>query len=267
MKYSFMSFSTPGLTLQDSLSLAKNLGYTGFEPRIDSKHGHGIEPGLSKDAIAEVRSIVDASGIELCCLASSVKVASRGIHAAELDNARRVIDLCAALDIPRIRVFGGTIDEGCTRTEAIELAAEGLDILSDEIGDSDICLCFETHDDWCDPAHVAAVMQHTRGKHIGVNWDLMHGVLTAHADISESFGLLRPYIRHVHIHGGTRIGGLQFLPIEGNVIDHKKALAELMTIGYDGYLSGEWIGWDDPDYLPRELATMKQYEEELKCSK
>jgi sugar phosphate isomerase/epimerase len=43
MKFSFMSFSTTNLSLDDLLALAKKLGYDGVEPRIDSKHAHGIE--------------------------------------------------------------------------------------------------------------------------------------------------------------------------------------------------------------------------------
>jgi hypothetical protein len=40
----------------------------------------------------------------------------------------------------------------------------------------------------------------------------------------------------------------------------------LLTINYEGYISGEWIGWSDPYevHLPRELATLKQYEKEAK---
>ena len=37
-----------------------------------------------------------------------------------------------------------------------------------------------------------------------------------------------------------------------------------MGSDYQGYLSGEWIGWEPYDvHLPRELATMKGYEREL----
>ena len=36
MKYSFMSFSCPQLTLGELLATAKRFGYEGVEPRIDS---------------------------------------------------------------------------------------------------------------------------------------------------------------------------------------------------------------------------------------
>jgi len=266
MNYAFMSFSCPQLTLGEALDLVRDSGYTGFEPRIDSGHRHGIEPGMTPEKRREALSLAADRQVALCCLATSVQLASRRGLASAMDAARRSIALCVELGIPRMRVFGGPIDEGCTRREAIEQVAGALDALSAEIGSADVCLCLETHDAWCEPQHVAAVMQLCRGRHIGVNWDLMHPLLAAHADMSETFGLLRPYIRHVHIHGGTYAGGLKFLPIEGNVIDHRLALRELSGAGYDGWLSGEWIGWDRPGYLKEELLTMLHYEEALKCT-
>ena len=267
MKYSFMSFSCPKLGLAEALDLVKESGYTGFEPRIDAGHAHGIETDMPAEKRRAARALAQDKQVSLCCLASSVKLAGRKELAGNMDAARRAIELCVDLGIPRIRVFGGAIDEGQTRRAAVEQTARALNDLSREIGDADVCLCMETHDSWCEPEHVAAVMRLCRGRHVGVNWDLMHPVLAAHADISETFGQLRPYIRHVHIHGGTYEGGLKFLPIEGNVIDHRLAVGELMSMDYDGWLSGEWINWDRPGYLTEELMTMRGYEEEFACSR
>ena len=43
LKYAFMTFSTPELSLADCLETASRLGYDGIEPRLDSNHAHGIE--------------------------------------------------------------------------------------------------------------------------------------------------------------------------------------------------------------------------------
>ena len=47
MKYSFMSFSTPTLSLAATLQAARQYGYEGVEPRLDADHAHGIEATLS----------------------------------------------------------------------------------------------------------------------------------------------------------------------------------------------------------------------------
>ena len=264
MNYAFMSFSCPKMALPEALALVKASGYAGFEPRIDSGHAHGIETSMPKAERRRAREIAADAGVTLCCLATSVQLASRRRQSDALDSARRAVELCVDLGIPRMRVFGGPIDEGCTRREAVELTARALDTLSAEIGDADVCLCLETHDFWVEPEYVAQIMRLCRGRHVGVNWDIMHPVLRAYATIQETFGLLRPYIRHVHFHGGTMEGGLAFLPIDDNIIDHKLALRELLSADYDGWLSGEWIDWDCPGYLTRERETMRRYEDELR---
>ena len=67
---------------------------------------------------------------------------------------------------------------------------------------------------------------------------------------------------HVHFHDGTtREGRLDLVPIGQGEIDHRRAVQLLGSSGYDGYLSGEWIGWEPFEtHLPRELKTMRSYE-------
>ena len=43
LKYAFMTFSTPDLTLDEVLAAARRFGYDGVELRISSNHRHGIE--------------------------------------------------------------------------------------------------------------------------------------------------------------------------------------------------------------------------------
>jgi sugar phosphate isomerase/epimerase len=50
------------------------------------------------------------------------------------------------------------------------------------------------------------------------------------------------------------------VPVGEGDIDHKTAVELLERMGYDGYMSGEWINWQPyEEHLPRELATMKTY--------
>ena len=71
LKYAFMSFSCPELTLQQLLELAEKLGYDAVEPRLQSGHGHGIEFDCSPEERAGIRRTFEASPIDLCCIAVS----------------------------------------------------------------------------------------------------------------------------------------------------------------------------------------------------
>jgi len=263
MKYSFMTFSTAELSLAENLEVAKRYGYDGIEPRLDCGHGHGVEVDTSAEQRAGIRKQFEDAGVALACLATSLKYADQAATAEMLEQTHARIDLAGDVGAPAIRVFGGQIPEGVTREQAIDLLVDSLGKVADHAGERGVTLCFETHDDWCTPSHVAAVLARVGHPAIAANWDIMHPVRRCNATIDEAFETLKPWIRHLHLHDGAKDGGL--LPIGEGIIDHRRTIELLMTMeGFAGYLSGEWINWEPFEvHLPRELATLRRYEREL----
>lgn len=263
MKYSFMSFSCPELTLDEMLAMAKEFGYDGIEPRISSNHQHGVEFDTNQHQRKEIKQKALDIGIAIGCVATSCRYADPKNSLDMVNDTEKAVDLAADIGSSRIRVFGGKIGDGLDRTDAVELVAESLLSIADYASKRGVSICVETHDDWCNPIDVAAVMEKADHSAIAVNWDIMHPVRRGYATIEESFESLKPWIQHLHIHDGSAQKSL--LPIGEGDIDHKSAIERLSTIAFDGYLSGEWIGWDDPyrNYLPRELQTLKRYQSEL----
>ena len=86
--------------------------------------------------------------------------------------------------------------------------------------------------------------------------------------VANSYEALKPWIRHLHVHDGVdESNNLILKPIGEGAIDHRAAVAMLKADRYDGFLSGEWIGWEPyQTHLPRELATLKRYEKEIEQS-
>jgi sugar phosphate isomerase/epimerase len=98
---------------------------------------------------------------------------------------------------------------------------------------------------------------------VQVNWDIMHPVRVAGVTMTAAFEVLKGWIRHAHFHDGVTLadGTLTMTPVGEGDIDHKTALMLLEGMGFDGYMSGEWINWEPYEkHLPRELAAMKAYE-------
>lgn len=263
MKYSFMSFSTPALSFAEMIEVARRYGYEGIEPRLDSGHGHGIEVATTALQREAIRNEMAGNDIRLACLATSISYADPAKSDQMIAHTIERIDLAGDLNVPVIRVFGGKIPEGVTREEAIDLLVRSLSQVADHAGERNVMVCIETHDDWCDPAHIAAVLGRVNHPAIAANWDIMHPVRAGGATMDSAFEALKPWIRHLHIHDGSKSApGL--LPIGDGEIDHHRALELLKTINYDCFISGEWIGWEPYDvHLPRELAMMKKYEREL----
>ncbi len=274
MKYSFMSFSCPELDFSALCEKAQELGYDGIELRLDSKHAHGVEIGCGDEFLAQVKSIAGQNSVEICAIASGCSFANEEITVNETDKAKKIIDLAEKLSVKVIRVFGGRFPETLIREQAIKNVSSALLCLSDYIGARDIKICMETHDSWCNPVDAAAVMKIVNRENIGINWDIMHPVLSGKREMREAFELLKPWIAHVHFHDGAfregvvrdgvyTPGNLYFTPVGTGEVDHKTALECLKSIDYQGFLSGEWIDWNEPDYLRRELETMKKLEKSL----
>lgn len=261
MKYSFMSFSCPQLTLGELLATAERFGYDGVEPRIDSQHQHGVEIAASAVQRKEIKKQVASGSVAFAGIATSCVFANPEITKQNVDYTLKCIDLAADVGAGRIRVFGGSLAKDQNREDAIRIVADALRAVADHARGCGVTVCMETHDSWCLPEDVAAVMQRVNHPAIAVNWDIMHPVRVCKVTMDQAFKTLKPWIRHLHIHDGT-LGSTQLVPIGNGCIDHKRAIELLLTIPYEGYLSGEWINWSDPYevHLPRELAIMKSYE-------
>jgi len=262
MKYAFMTFSCPELTLEQALATAREYGYDGIEPRGEANQKHGVEPTTSAAEREAIKRTAEESGIALCCIATSCRYANPETSDDAVGRTRQFIDLAGDVGVPRLRVFGGPIGEGLDREQATELVVKCLASVADQAVEREVALCMETHDDWCDPQHVAEVMRRINHPGIAVNWDIMHPVRTTGATMAEAYETLKPWIKHVHFHDGVMEDESNTLRLIGEgIIDHRAAVKLLMADGYQDYLSGEWINWTPyQEHLPAELATMKSYE-------
>ncbi len=97
----------------------------------------------------------------------------------QVEETLRSIDLAGDLGAPVVRVFGGRIPEGVSRRQAIEGVAAALRTIGDQAAARAVTVCLETHDDWCDPDHVAEAVRQAEHNAIAVNWDVLHGVRVA----------------------------------------------------------------------------------------
>lgn len=262
MNYAFMTFSCPHWTLAEVLAGAQRYGYNGVELRIDANHHHGVEVSNTPAERAAAREQARQMDVALCCVATSCKFADPITAAQNITDAQSRIDLAADLGAGVLRIFGGQIPAGVSGAQAVDSVVQSLLALADQAAQRGVCLALETHDDWCDPQQVAAVMARVNHPNVGVNWDYQHTTRVGKTSIDDAFTALKPFIRHVHFHDGTlATDKLEFLPIGQGAYNHKRVLALLKSITYSGYLSGEWINWEPAEvHLPRELQAMKQLE-------
>ena len=200
MNYAFMSFSCPQATFAEMLALAAQYGYDGIEPRAAGGHKHAVELEASAEQRAAFRAQAADAGIDICCLAAGNRFADPADRDAQVAESLQYIDLAADIGAPTLRVFGGRIPDGIGRESAISSVTDALTRLADRADARGVVVCLETHDDWCSPANVAAVMERVDHSAIGVNWDAAHPLRQEGWTLADSYDTLRRWIHHVHMH-------------------------------------------------------------------
>ena len=260
MRFAFMSFSCPDLSLEQMLTKADALGYDGIELRLSSGHRHGVEVTCAPEARQVVRETVARHKADICCLASSLQFAVETKTEETVAEAEEIIDLAADLGVRCVRSFGGGIPEDANRDAARECAVSALKRVAPYAEQKNVCLCMETHDDWRDPHDMRSIVEPVDSPAVGVNWDFFHcvrggGGVKAYT-VRESYEVLKSWIRHCHIHDALKDGG--WAPMGEGFVDHREAMACLESDGYTGYMSGEWIGWDKkPKHLQDEIERLR----------
>ena len=192
MQFAFMSFSCPDLGLKEMIDLAASLGYDAIELRAQDEQAHGVELDSSPGQRDDVNAAFAESPIDLCCLAVSCCYADPATCDGHVADTHAAIDLAADIGCDRLRVFGGGRGQGIDRATAIDQVATALSSVADHAEERGVTVCVETHDDWRDPNHMAAVMRACGHPHIAINWDIMHPIMAAAATIVSRVTLPAP---------------------------------------------------------------------------
>ena len=219
----------------------KENGYTGFEPRVEWGHVCGIEADLPADRRRETRDLFVSEGLEICCLATGVRMAEPDTseRARHIEDLRRYLDLAADLGCGLVRTFGGRRDRGAELPAVVDYVASGYRQVVDQAREAGVTLLLETHDDWSATAPVRAVIEAVDHPSLQVLWDFMHPQRMMETP-AESFLAVGMLTRHTHAHDGRCVdGGLQLLDRLGDgEIDHAVPLQLLRRAGFEGLRIG-----------------------------
>jgi sugar phosphate isomerase/epimerase len=172
--------------------------------------------------------------------------------AEALEEVRAYAALCPTFGTRFIRVFGGAI--GATpRAQAIRQTGATLRTAAAIAADAGAQVVFETHDDWLNAAHVAAVLEEAQHPAAGVLWDVHHPYRTLGETPQETWRRLGRWIRYTHVKDSRRAAGAprgyQYCATGTGDIPLVEIVALLQAGGYDGWYTLEW----EKQWLP-ELA-------------
>lgn len=106
----------------------------------------------------------------------------------------------------------------------------------------------ETNGMFCDTSLLKKFMQESGEKNVGVLWDIHHPYRYNRETIEESIGNIGKYIKYTHIKDSVRENGATVYKMLGNGdLPLKQAISSLKKIGYEGYITLEWVKRWQPD--------------------
>jgi len=245
MQLCTMTSVCPDWDLATTVAGMQRHDYVGLEPRIGWRHAQNIEPDCPPARRTEIRSQLADDGLGIPCIATGVRsaVADPAERVQAVEDMREAIDLAADLGARCVRTFGGAYEAGVELRHVVDRAAACYREVMSQAADRGVDVLFETHDAWCDSAHVRAVVERVDHPNMGVLWDLLHTARRFETP-AQSAANLAQYVRHVHVHDARWVDDgrkIEICKFGDGFVDHAGCLAALRRAGYEGFVSVEII--------------------------
>jgi len=258
----FSTLGCPQWPWRRVLDFAAAHGYAAVELRgLQATMDLTRAPDFAPERLADVKRQLAASGLVVSCLGSSANMheMDAGKRAAQLDEARRFIDLAQALGAPYVRVFGNKYVDGVPRPAMLAHIARGLRELGDYARPKRVAVLIESHGDFTDSPTLFDILRQADSPAVALLWDAHHTFVSGKEAPEETVRQLGSYIRHTHLKdsvpAGTGAGGDRRYVLTGTgEVPVRRQIEALAHSGYRGYYSFEWEKRWHPEIEEPEIA-------------
>jgi sugar phosphate isomerase/epimerase len=269
MRIAFSTLAFPGVSLARAASLGRSYGYDGIELRLVD--GELIDPRLPRSDRAAVKRTVDAAGLPVVAVDSSIRLTDT--EADPGSDIRAFLELASDWEAPVIRVFGGALAEhGPARQDGIAAAARVLETVAPVAERLGVGIGVETHDSFSASATVAELLSLIDSPLVGAVWDSHHPHRMGERpdEIYANIGdrLLLAQIKDAR-RAPERADGWQLVLLGDGEVPVRDMLTLLARGGYQGWASVEWEKhWhrqiEPPEVaLPQHLTRLRLWQAEV----
>jgi sugar phosphate isomerase/epimerase len=200
-------------------------------------------PELAPERIADAKRQLAAHGLVVSDLGASAQMHDMDPvkHAAQLDEARRFIDLAQALGAPYVRVFGNEYVKDVPRDKMLAHIAGALHELGDYAKSKSVTVIIESHGDFTDSPALLEILERADSPNVALLWDAHHTFVAGKEEPEDTVAKLGRYIRHTHLKDSVPSGNDRRYVLTGTGdVPVKRQIAALAKIGYRGAYSFEW---------------------------
>lgn len=246
MKLSFSTLGCPGWSWKEILAAAKDLNYQGIELR-----GVGTElvsasgtPFLSEH-LEETISHLEKAGLALPILTTGACL-GHGDRNENINEAMSYIDLAQKLKTPYIRVMVDPSPKPASPD--MEEALSRMKLICGYAQQRQVMVLAETNSVFADSAKLAEFLKQVASPAAGALWDIHHPWRYQGEMPEQTARNLEGFVRHVHVKDSVVAdGGLRYKMVGHGDVPIQKCVSLLKEMGYDGYLSLEWVKRWQPD--------------------
>ena len=228
----------------------------GLEGNLDLP-SHSV---FAASRIAHTKSEIRAHDLRIACISSSAHMdePTGPKRATQISDAKRFIDLAAALDAPYVRVFGtdSSGDKSIVPDEELkERVASGLKELGDYAAAHNVTVIIESHDRFVTSPVLSDVLARAASDHVALLWDAHHTFADGKEDPEFTISQLGKWIRHTHLKDSVPDGnGRRYVLTGRGDVPIKRQLAALRKLGYKGFYCFEWEKVWHPALTDPEIA-------------
>jgi sugar phosphate isomerase/epimerase len=255
----FSTLGCPAWGWPKVLDEAARLGFAAIELRgIEGDMDLPKRPELAPPRIKESLDQLAAHALRVSDLgcSSEMHVAEPAARTAQLDDARRFIDLAQAMGVRYVRVFGNKLLPGEPRSATIERIVAGLKELGTHARGGGVEVLLESHGDFNRSPDLLEILTAVDLPNVALLWDAHHTCVAGKETPAETFRALGRFVRHTHLKDSRPAGGddVRYVLTGEGTVPVKETVKVLAAGGYKGYYCFEWEKKWHPDIQEPEVA-------------
>ena len=229
MKLSFSTRGWPGLSFDEMMETAVDMGFSGIEvynlpnfPALTDKGG----PFHKYNAAATVRTLREKQ-LTIPCFDSSIDISVGEEQAAA---AKSLIEAAHNTRVPYVVV--------CALNDNEEMVYSALSALLPSAVELDVSILVKTSGIYSDTARLRNMLDRFASDNLAVLWDIHHPYRDRGESGDDTIKNLGAYVRHVHMRDSDDTGAYQLIGEGTMPIDD--VMRALSSVNYDGFISLEW---------------------------
>jgi fatty-acyl-CoA synthase len=239
MKFSFSTVGCPSWTWAEITACASDLGFAGIELRgMGDDLSLRSTPVFQPGQIGRTAEALKRKNLSISCLASNLILSGAAFDDSE---ALHTIELAKDLNCPFIRVLGDEWGHPGHNVDE-DLVLRRLKTLIPQAEEAGVALLVETNGVWADSSKLKKLIEDAGSPAVRVLWDMHHPYRWFGEKPETTVFNLGQYIKHVHIKDSVMADKQpQYKMLTYGDLPLLDMLQQLKNIGYDGYLSMEWV--------------------------